>query len=377
MNDSIQFGSTPTRDWRDFPNEDDDDYSEDGTPMDRAFARAAMGFDPETDPDFIRGYSSGVIESGGLIKSTVKDAAHAPAGSPQGGQFTSSGGAGSAADEHASGHHDVLGGGGRVMNLVALPVKLEHAVMGAVKAGALKSIGFMKDIWSGGGAASEAGAKLGAAAGTAIAIGTGLKAIAKGGAKLYFVSWIAGNKAVEGIARAKDFDAWEGGSEVQIREIMQKGLSEGEVARVKAITAGYDILASKPIFLGLEHMGMPHLAAASLFVPTASVAYIAHATVTNPLAVAKAAGNAVKSVASLFKPKPGKAFDPADTNAAVAELCDAAKRHKGDDFFFAILPECIEYSGEHGGGITEAIQLAEAVLKEYPTPEDVPAAKEE
>lgn len=258
--------------------------------------------------------------------------------------------------------HDYLSGGGSVINLVALPVKLEHAVMGAVKDGAASAISYLKDIWGAGGTGAGlamAGA-IAAGAGVATAITGGLKMIANGGLKLYFISWVAGNKAVEEIARAKDFqNIW-------------KGLSENEISRVKAITAGYDVLACKPIFLGLEHLGMPHLAAASLFVPTASISYIAHAVATNPLAVVKAAGNAVKAVSGkvghLFKvdPNAAKAFDPVDTNAAVVKLCDAAKAHAGNDWYFAILPECIEYSGEHGGGIGQAIAMADVAINEYP-----------
>lgn len=55
MSDSIQFGDTPTRDFRKIPNPDNDDYSEDGTPEEQAFAKAALGFDPATDPDFEKG----------------------------------------------------------------------------------------------------------------------------------------------------------------------------------------------------------------------------------------------------------------------------------------------------------------------------------
>jgi hypothetical protein len=109
------------------------------------------------------------------------------------------------------------------------------------------------------------------------------------------------------------------------------------------------------------------MAAASTLIPAASVAYLAYSTATNPIAVAKAAGNAVKAISSkvsgLFK-KPAKAFDPAETKEAVGILCDAAKKHADDDGFFAVLPLCIEYSGEHGGGITEAIEMAEMAIKE-------------
>lgn len=340
----MQFGDHAPRDWREhtpLPTESDDDYSEDGTPSDRDFAASSLGFDPNDEAD--------------AFSKSVKDAAHAPAGSPQGGQFVSQGGSGG----DSEGEH---GASGHKVSLLELPVHLEHAVMGAVKKGAVAALGYVKEIATG--KMTPEGIPEGAEAlvkshGIATSIGHGVGIVAKGGVKLYMASWIAGNKAVELVARAKDLEL--------------KGLSESEVNKVKGLCAGYDILAAKPMFLALEHLGLPHMAAASTLIPAASVGYLAYSAATNPIAVAKAAGAAVKAISSkvgsLFK-KPAKAFDPAETNDAVGILCDAAKKHKDDDAFFAVLPLCIEYSGEHGGGISEAIEMAEMAMKEMPAPKD-------
>lgn len=277
---------------------------------------------------------------------SIKEVAHAPAGSPIGGQFISGGGASGAA---SSAGHLTGSGDGKLMHLVELPVKLEHAVTHAVTHAAKAAVSYVSELAHGGPALEAAQS---APHGSVIAkVGAGANLLAKGGMKAAFASWVVGNKAVELVARAKGF--------------IVKGLSEPEIARVKGICAGYDVLACKAVFLGLERSGIPalqHLAAPSTFIPMASAAYLAYSTATNPIATWKAAKGAVKSVADKFR-KPKKAFDPADAKGAVAKLCDAAKKHAGDDYFFACLTEAIEETGEHGGDISDAIELAEEAAK--------------
>lgn len=278
-----------------------------------------------------------------------KEAAHAPAGSPNGGQFVSSGGGASGAVSSARHATPTGSDGGKLQHLVELPVKLEHAVTHAVTHAAKAMVSYVQELAQGGPALEAAqSAPHGSIIGK---VATGVNLLAKGGMKAAFLPWIAGNKAVELVARAKG-----------IEEIAVKGLSEPEVSRVKSICAGYDVLACKAVFLGLEHTSLKHLASASTFIPMASTAYLAYSTATNPIATWKAAKGAVKSVADKFR-KPKKSFDPTDTKDAVAKLCDAAKAHSGDDYFFACLTEAIEETGEHGGDIADAIELAEAASK--------------
>jgi hypothetical protein len=248
--------------------------------------------------------------------------------------------------------------GHKKVSLLELPVHLEHVIKDKAIAGAKSAIGYVADVWKGGGGADGAEKKI-AAGGIQGKIGTGLKLVAAAGFKLAYAPWIAGETAVEAVAKAK-------------------GLTDAEAAKVRTLCTGYDILACKAVFLGLEHAGLPHLAAQSAFIPTASVAYLIHATATNPIAVAKAAYGAVKKVV-------GKALNVTDrlgldgdldakVHAAVGELADAIKAHSGDDWFMAVLPVAIEETGHRGGTIGDAIKLAEEAMKETPmsSPNDLP-----
>jgi hypothetical protein len=212
-----------------------------------------------------------------------------------------------------------------MVSVLELPVKLEHAVVGKLKQAAQTVVGKL------GISASPVSGK----------IGNGVKVVGGKLASVYFASWIAGRNAVAAVAHAK-------------------GLSDLEIKRLTAICSCYDALNSKAIFAGLEHSGFPGLAGASLFVPTASVAYLAHATISNPMAVMKAAKAAVMSAKRGIK----DSFEMSrnmDAENAVGILADALKRHAGDELFAAILPQAMERSNN----VNDAVALAEKALNEH------------
>jgi hypothetical protein len=240
------------------------------------------------------------------------------------GRFGSGGGTG----EHAAPADSQLTGRG--ISLLEMPVHIEHAIAGKVKAASKAATDWL-------GSKTGMDAVAGGGSGIVGKLGHGVSVIGKLGVKASFAGWIAGQSAVEAVAKAK-------------------GLNAGDVARVKAICSCYDAIACKGVFLGLEHAGMHELAAASGFIPTASVAYLAYSAATNPVAVCKAASRAVKS--AVAKLRGGKSIET-ESEDAVGLLADAIQRHSGDDWFFALLPEAMEVAGS----MTEAIAIAEEAYK--------------
>lgn len=245
----------------------------------------------------------------------------------------------------------------KALHALELPVKVEHAIGHAVKSGATSAIDYVRSKLSSG--ASDPG-KLANIAGK---IGGGVSVIAsaglKTGLKVYFASWVATQSAVKAVAK-------------------EKGLSEADATRVQSICSCYDAIACKAVFLGLEHSSLKHLAGASLFVPTASVCYLAYSAARNPIATSRAAAGAVKAVAAKFKSGADKTLKgmekiglaapdvDAEATASVGILANAIKRHSGDDWFFAVLPWAMELAGN----AKDAVALAEATVKDHAAPAD-------
>jgi hypothetical protein len=306
---------------------------------------------------------------------SIKEQARVPAGSPDGGQFASGEGSGGA--------HEHPQGASRALNILEVPLQIEHQIVHAVKGGATGAMNYVRELATGkltGEAEKAAMSAITAPAGTITKIKQGIAIVSKGAIKASFITFAIGNKAAELVARAKVIEPFDGDSDLQSQEIDDwnasiKGLSESEVSRVKAVCAGYDVLLLKPVMLGLELSGMPHLATASTFVPLASTAYVAASLATNPIKIAKAAATGIKNAIKKINPAnfahaatalsvKAAESDEAMVNKVVGILCDAFKEHAGDEAFAACLPHAIEYVGEHDGNIADAIKLAELAMKE-------------
>lgn len=218
---------------------------------------------------------------------------------------------------------------GAALSVLELPVRAEHAITGKLKGLAGKAIDWLS---------SPAVMRTAINPKTVVIagkIGGGLRVVGKLGVKAYFAPWIAGRNAVIAVAKAK-------------------GLSDLETKRISAICSCYDALGCKSLFLGLEHAGFPHLAGASVFIPTASVAYLAASTVKNPMAVLRAAKTAIISVKRGLK----DSFEMSREMDAVGVLADALKRHAGDDWFYALL--CTAMEGADNA--SNVVALAEKAL---------------
>lgn len=171
--------------------------------------------------------------------------------------------------------------------------------------------------------------------------------------KTSFLPWIAGEKAVEGVARAK-------------------GMSNEDAAKLRTLVTCYDALNCKAITLGLHMAGMPVAAGASVWFPTASMAYLAHAAVSDHKAVIKAASVGIQKAAkhlgleSLAMPAAAyfSADDGGNVNAratmAVGVLADAIKKHSGSDWYFALLAHAMD----HAKNAAQAVKLADVAFNQ-------------
>lgn len=216
------------------------------------------------------------------------------------------------------------------------PLKVEHAV----KAGMKGFAEYARDLWKGSGSDWDKPSKPIDPSGLAGKVIGGMKMASKGVLKLAFVSWIAGQKAVEAVARAK-------------------GMSAEDAAKLRTLVTCYDAVNCKAIVAGLHMSGVgAALAAPSTFIPTASVAYLAHAAATDFPAVKKAATDGVKKAAKAIMSGyetphgPSAYFEASATDEekgvdakakrAVGVLADAIKKHSGSSWYFALLSEAME-----------------------------------
>jgi spore maturation protein SpmB len=212
------------------------------------------------------------------------------------------------------------------------PLHLEHAI----KAGAKGAVGMIGDLWKSSGAGWNTQAvakKMDGIAGKTV---KGVAFVGKAAMKAAFLPWIACEKAVEGVARAKG-----------------------------TLVTCYDAVNCKAIALGFHAAAMPGAAAASIWFPTASMAYLAHAAVKDFPAVRKAAATGIKNAKSAIgrvANKAGLNFSAdgdggmdANANAAVGVLADALKAHGGSDWYWALLSEAMS----NAGSASEAVALAD------------------
>lgn len=264
------------------------------------------------------------------------------------GKFASGGGSGAGSSSLVS----------KIKGVAKKAVWLPHHIEHAAKAGMAAVYNTAKDAIKGGGAGySKPDFKLNPAGLAGKTIG-GLKMAGIGVLKVAYSPWIAGAKAVEAVARAK-------------------GLSAEDAAKVRALTTAYDCVNCKAVVYGLHAIGMPHAAGLSTLIPTASVAYLAGSLAKNPKlvgglakqAVMKAVGAVHEGVSRSHMPaaayfsRTGGSVD-AKAKAAVGVLADAVKAHSGDDWYFALLTNAMDHSGNAAG----AVALADKALKNTSPP---------
>ena len=168
-------------------------------------------------------------------------------------------------------------------------------------------------------------------------IGKALGFVASTALKAGYATWIAGEAAVAGIAKAK-------------------GLTPIEASRLRTLCTFYDATTCKAIFTVLHHnpdisYQHPTVAAAMMFTPVVSAAYVVVSTVAKPLLVARAAAAAIQKLKAKFtKAKTEDA--QLDASDAVSKVADALKG-KGD-WYYALLLAAISCSDS----IDDAIALA-------------------
>jgi SPP1 gp7 family putative phage head morphogenesis protein len=238
----------------------------------------------------------------------------------------------------------------KLAHIVEAPIHLEHKIKDLAIGAAKGAISHLQDVVKAGGASALEKSK--GPSPFAAKLGKGAKMVATAGLKIAYAPWIAGQAAVERVALAK-------------------GLSKEAAAKVRTIATGYDLIGCKAVFLGLEHAGFPGLAAKSMFIPTASTLYLAHATATNPIAVIKAAGKAIGDVKKMGVKGSVRALGKWLVNAAtsaidkvVGVLADAMQRHEGDDWYFALLTEAM---GE-ADSVPDAVKMAERAYDQQKAP---------
>jgi hypothetical protein len=236
---------------------------------------------------------------------------------------------------------------GKMKAIARAPLHAEHAVKTAAKA-AIKTI---SDLWKDSGAGYNKSSRPldpDSIAGKTV---NGVKFVGKLAMKTAFLPWIAGEKAVEGVARAK-------------------GLSDEEAAKVRTLVTCYDAMNCKAIVLGCHAAGMRGLAAASVWFPTASMAYLAHATAKDFPAVQKAAAVGIRKAAESigrthkrlkeameFAADADMGLD-ARAREAVGALADAIKAHSGSDYYYALLANAMDYADS----APQAVALADSVF---------------
>lgn len=224
------------------------------------------------------------------------------------------------------------------------PYHLEHAATKGIKALAAYAADVAK---SGGSGYDKPGMNPDSLAGKTIG---GLKMAAASTLKVAYAPWIAGAKAVEGVARAK-------------------GLSSEEAAKVRTLVTCYDAINCKAIVLGLEHAGMTKAAGLSTLIPTASVAYLVHAGATDFPAVMRAAKVGIANAAASLKSGVGKVRGKLglsrddDATAVVGTLADAVKAHSGDAFYWALLCAAMD----EADSADEAVTLADKAYTTSPS----------
>lgn len=173
------------------------------------------------------------------------------------------------------------------------------------------------------------------------------------GTKAAFATWMAGQAFAERVAR-------------------EQGLTDEEAATLRSVLATRDIVALKPVQVGIVSSGYGEYAAPLSMIPPATAEYLLRSTIKNPMAVARAAGKLVKGAIKKLMPegKPKNRYTPQVTeitrNASQEQdfylLADALKAHGYDDWYQALLAAAMDELG-----VEDGVDLADELWKAQPT----------
>jgi hypothetical protein len=161
-------------------------------------------------------------------------------------------------------------------------------------------------------------------------------AAARAGTRAAFVTWTAGQAFAERVAR-------------------ERGYTPEQARRLRGVLATADVVAFKPIGVGLGATGVGGGAAlgASL-IPPATAGYLAYSTARNPMATYRAAVGVVRDTAHRI----------ATLNVDERErLLAALEKHAFSDWYIALLHAAMPESAS----LEQAIRLADAAYARRPT----------
>lgn len=176
--------------------------------------------------------------------------------------------------------------------------------------------------------------------------------------KAAFTTWIAGQNMAERVSR-------------------EKGSTPEQAKKLRGVLSAIDVLAAKPVMVGLGATGQGHLAFGASFAPPATCAYLAYNAARHPLATIRAARGVVSDVASATKPEHSKVRGEwvknleavvvnVTENAAhdwVTAIADACEAHDWSDWYLALFHAALD----HAGNVHDALALANLAFERKPT----------
>lgn len=176
-------------------------------------------------------------------------------------------------------------------------------------------------------------------------IARGAFAIGKLGTAAAFATYSAGQSMVEQVCK-------------------ERGMSPEEARRIRGVCATCDILAAKPIMLGLEFTPGGHALMGPMgLTPVASTGYLLYSTAVNPAATIRAAGKLVSRTAGKLAGKlTGRSMETRDGDGSdtVNAIADAISAHDGSDWYIAILSSALDMTQD----VSAAITVADAAYEE-------------
>ena len=170
------------------------------------------------------------------------------------------------------------------------------------------------------------------------------------GTKAAFVTYMAGQNMAQQVASAA-------------------GASDEQASRLRKVCTAIDLAGAKAVPMTLAAIGLGPLgAAAGSMVPIGSAAYLAYASVRNPVRVLRAAKGAIGALLKKGPPEPGSNFFAGEGTKAMSSPADDVKAlhealvaHEGDGGWF----EALVYAAlDESKSLAEALALAEAASAE-------------
>lgn len=166
----------------------------------------------------------------------------------------------------------------------------------------------------------------------------GAWAMVRLGTHAAFISYTAGQKFAETVAK-------------------ERGFSADQARTLRGSLATADVFFAKPtaIFAG----------PAASFLPMATLGYLSYSTARNPVATARAAMKVVKATVERTQAAKGKALSLIGNEAQVGSweaITNALQEHKFSDWYVAVLSAAMD----HSKSATEAVALANEAFKAQP-----------